>query len=163
MYDCSINTTKSNKSRLTIGRSDRATFPEFELKFISIKVDSGAYTSAIHCCQIKLAPNDKLQVIFLDENDPNYTGKVFEFEEFKTKDVRSSNGSVENRFIISTTIRLFETLFDIDLSLTFRGDMSYPVLLGRKFLSDNGFIINPKLKNSNYKRIKKKMRKTNGS
>jgi hypothetical protein len=147
---------KEKIEKIIIGRSDRADFPEFELKRINVKVDSGAYTSAIHCCKISLSKTDELEVIFLDEEDPNYTGKVHKFKEFKRKQVRSSNGITEERFIISTEIKFHEHLYHINLSLTFRGDMRFPVLLGRRFLTRNHFIINPRLKDSLHKKSLKK-------
>ncbi len=145
-----------NKIEQTIiGRSDKADFPEFGLKRINVKVDSGAYTSAIHCCRISLSDTNKLEVIFLDEADPNYTGKIHKFREYITKKVRSSNGMIEERFIVSTKIRFHEHLHDVNLSLTFRGDMRFPVLLGRRFLTKNHFIINPRLKDSLHKKLVK--------
>jgi hypothetical protein len=41
----------------------------------------------------------------------------------------------ENRFSIKTEIFIFGKSYPIDLTLTERGSMKYPVLLGRKFLS----------------------------
>lgn len=137
---------------IIIGRSDKADFPEFDLKRINVKVDSGAYTSAIHCCKISLSKTGELEVIFLDEKDPNYTGKVHKFTDYIKKSVRSSNGIVEERFIIATKIRFHEHLYDINLSVTFRGDMRFPVLLGRRFLTRNHFLINPRLKDSLHKK-----------
>lgn len=138
-----------------IGRSDKADFPEFDLERINLKVDSGAYTSAIHCCKISLSETNKLEVIFLDENDPKYTGKIHEFKEYIKKKVRSSNGIIEERFIVATKIRFHEHFYDINLSLTFRGDMRFPVLLGRRFLTRNHFIINTRLKDSLHKKLVK--------
>ena len=39
--------------KITIGRSDKADFPELSLFDIDLKVDSGAYTSSIHCTDIQ--------------------------------------------------------------------------------------------------------------
>ncbi|MEO2061132.1 MAG: peptidase, partial [Mesonia sp.] len=39
----------TNKSKKTIGRVDKADFPELGLNEIAIKIDTGAYTSSIHC------------------------------------------------------------------------------------------------------------------
>ncbi len=153
--DCifiSLQPMKKQIEKIIIGRSDKADFPEFDLKRINVKVDSGAYTSAIHCCKISLSVEGELEVIFLDENDPNYTGKIYKFKNFIKKSVRSSNGIVEERFIIATKIRFHEHLYDINLSVTFRGDMRFPVLLGRRFLTRNHFIINPRLKDSLHKK-----------
>lgn len=135
-----------------IGRSDKADFPQLELVKLNVKIDSGAYTSAIHCCKIGENPNRILEVIFLDDQYPKYTGKVFQFRKFKTKVVRSSNGVSEERYIINTKIKVAKELYDINLSLTFRGDMRFPILIGRKFLSRNHFVVNPRLKNHLYKK-----------
>ena len=136
----------------TIGRSDKADFPEFELEELNIKVDSGAYTSAIHCRRIKRAENGVLEVIFLDDQDPKYSGKLHLFKKYDEKTFRSSNGETEDRFIITTKIKLHKTTYDIEMSLTFRDDMRFAVLIGRRFLSKNLFVVNPRLKNHIHKK-----------
>jgi hypothetical protein len=39
--------------KITIGRTDRADFPNLKIEGIDIKVDTGAYTSSIHCKDIE--------------------------------------------------------------------------------------------------------------
>ena len=39
--------------KITVGRIDKADFPELSLKDIDLKIDSGAYTSSIHCSNIE--------------------------------------------------------------------------------------------------------------
>lgn len=151
---------QKSKEFIVIGRSDKADFPELKLKNINVKIDSGAYTSAIHCCKISLADYEKLEVIFLDDEDPNYTGEIYTFENFIKKNVRSSNGISEERFIVSTKILFHEHIFDINLSLTFRGDMRFPVLIGRRFLARNHFLVNPRLKNRFHKKSLKKPKRS---
>ena len=41
------------KKKITIGRKDKASFPGLGLKGLDIKMDTGAYTSAIHCHKIE--------------------------------------------------------------------------------------------------------------
>lgn len=141
---------KTSESVL-IGRTDKADFPDYDLHKLTVKIDSGAFTSAIHCCKIEKVDADRLEVIFLDELDPKYTGKVHQFRSFEQKRVRSSNGISEERFIVDAKIKLGKLIYDIQLSLTFRGDMRSPVLIGRRFLSNNRFIVNPRLVNRLYR------------
>ena len=117
-----------------IGRFDRADFPDLHLKDISVKVDTGAYTSAIHCNNIK---EDKgiLKCTFLDEEHPLYNGREFHFEEYNVVHVRSSNGMVQKRYQVKSHIVLFGKNYKISLSLSARQEMRFPVLLGRKFLT----------------------------
>ncbi len=146
----------TKKESKVIGRTDRADFPEFELSELTVKIDSGAYTSAIHCCKIDQNAEDELEVIFLDDKDPKYTGEIHRFSDFERKNVRSSNGITEERFIITTKIKLGKIHYAIKLSLTHRGDMRSPVLIGRKFLARNHFVVNPRLRNHLYKSSLKK-------
>lgn len=130
-----------------IGRIDKADFPKINLQRIRVKIDTGAYTSAIHCWKIEETSERTLKVIFLDPDDRKYTGKTHIFKKYAKKKVKSSNGESADRFIISTQIRFHRRLYAAEFSLTFRGDMRYPVLIGRKFLTEHHFIVNPQLRN----------------
>lgn len=117
-----------------IGRFDRADFPALHLNDISVKIDTGAYTSSIHCENIK-EEDGILKCTFLDEEHPLYNGKEFTFSDYKVVHVRSSNGMMQKRYRIQTTITLFHKTHKISLSLSARQEMRFPVLLGRKFLT----------------------------
>lgn len=117
-----------------IGRFDRADFPELQLNDVSIKIDTGAYTSSIHCENIK-EEEGVLKCTFLDEEHPNYNGREFIFEDYDVVFVKSSNGIVQKRYQIQTKINLFGRTFKISLSLSARQEMRFPVLLGRKFIT----------------------------
>lgn len=139
--------------KITIGRIDKADFPELLLSEIDVKIDSGAYTSSIHCSKIKETSIEGvpyLQFTLLDLEHPFYNDKKFTFKNYTTKLVKSSNGISEKRFMIATQIFIFDTLFPIYLTLTERKCMKFPVLLGRKFLS-NKFVIDTTKKNLSHK------------
>ena len=118
----------------TIGRYDKADFPALHLEDISVKIDSGAYTSSIHCDNI-VEEKEVLKCTFLDEEHPLYNGREYEFSDFDVVFVKSSNGMVQKRYQIQTSITLFEKTYKISLSLSARQEMRFPVLLGRKFLT----------------------------
>ncbi|UMB59604.1 RimK/LysX family protein [Lutibacter sp. A80] len=143
---------KTPNIKTLIGRTDIVDFPKLELFGIAIKVDSGAYTSSFHCHHIEVE-NNILKCQFLDPEHEKYHEKYFYFKEFIQKKVKSSNGITETRFIITTEIFIFNEIHTIELSLTERGSMMYPVLLGRKFLSKK-FIIDTAKKNLSFKKIK---------
>ncbi len=130
-----------------------ADFRKLNLHAIEVKIDSGAYTSSFHCHKIeKVTRNGKeiLRCNFLDPGHPQYHEKEFFFEEFKIRNVKSSNGIVEERFSIHTEITIFNQTFPIELTLTERPDMKHPVLLGRKFISKK-FLIDTSRKNLSLK------------
>lgn len=134
--------------KIIIGRTDIVDFPTFELYRIDAKVDTGAYTSSIHCKDIREI-NDTLHCSFLDASHPEYNGKEFVFTKYDITAVRSSNGSVEVRYAIRTKIILFQKTYPITLTLTSREDMRFSVLLGRKFLRGK-FLVDSQLENVSY-------------
>lgn len=117
-----------------IGRIDKADFPELNLFDIEVKVDTGAYTSSIHCKNMKVEEN-YLKCTFLDEEHTSYHEKEIVFDEYDVKVVKSSNGQSEARYRIQTEIVLFGKTQNIYLTLSDREEMRFPVLLGRNFLS----------------------------
>lgn len=118
-----------------IGRIDKADFPLLNLFDVEVKIDTGAYTSSIHCKNLKVVDN-YLKCNFLDEEHPNYHEKEITFDEYDVKVVKSSNGQTETRYRILTEILLFGHTYPIYLTLSDRIEMRYPVLLGRKFLAN---------------------------
>ncbi len=131
--------------KIVIGRKDVVDFPDLELKDINIKIDTGAYTSAIHCNHIKVKEIDGKKVLsfrLLDPSHKQYADREFTTDVFREKRVKSSFGTSEKRFVIKTNIRLFKKRYKIELSLSERGEMRFPVLIGRKFLMGK-FIVNP--------------------
>ena len=126
-----------------IGRFDKADFPALELHDIAIKIDTGAYTSSIHCNNI-VENEDSLHCTFLDDEHPTYNGKEFIFKDYDIVFVRSSNGIIQKRYQVQSNIKLFGKVFKISLSLSDRQEMRYPVLIGRKFLTKK-FIVDTEL------------------
>ncbi|AZQ60902.1 peptidase [Flammeovirga pectinis] len=135
-----------------IGRVDKVDFPELSLKNIKVKVDTGAYTSSIHCSEIKEIEVDQIKKLtfkVLDSECNKFKDKVITEENYQKRSIKSSFGDSEERFIIQSEIILFNTTYPIELSLTNRRDMKYPILIGRKFLSGK-FIVDTSIKNQSY-------------
>ena len=147
------------KKKITIGRKDKASFPELGLKNLDIKMDSGAFTSAIHCHKIEKKVKegkDLLVFIPLDPSHPQYKGQEFATENYREKHIKNSFGSSEKRFVIETDILLFGKKYAIELSLSKREEMKFPILIGRRFLMGK-FIIDPSRYDLSYKRRRKKL------
>jgi len=126
-----------------IGRIERVNFPLWNMKDIEAKVDTGAYTSSIHCQniqEIKKSGVSHVQFNLLDPEHPSYNNEIIELRLLDKRKVKSSNGRSTLRFFVQTNIQIFGKSYTIDLSLSDRSEMNYPILLGRKFLNDR-FIV----------------------
>jgi hypothetical protein len=140
-----------------LGRYDRVDLPALGLSDIHAKIDTGAYTCCLHC-QSAVVVNGVLEVILLDEEHPEFTGMKFMFNSFEERDIKNSFGEVERRFVITTSIKIFNEEITTDFSLSNRGSLKFPILIGRKILRDR-FLIDVKKKNVSF-REKRQLQKT---
>jgi hypothetical protein len=140
----------------TIGRYDRVDLPELGLYNIHAKIDTGAYTSSLHCSHARVL-NGKLEFVLLDEEHPEFTGMKFVVGTFEERDIKNSFGEVERRFLVKTTIVIFNETIVTEFSLSDRGSLKFPVLLGRKILRDR-FIIDVKKKNLSYRKKREQLK-----
>ena len=136
-----------------LGRYDRVDLPELGLINIHAKIDTGAYTCSLHCHRAEVIAG-KLEFILLDQEHPEFTGMKFIFENFEKRDIKNSFGEVEKRFVIVTSITIFEEVITTEFSLSNRGSLKFPILIGRKILR-NRFLIDVTKKNVSFKEKRK--------
>ncbi|MEW6144281.1 MAG: RimK/LysX family protein [Thermodesulfobacteriota bacterium] len=125
--------------KLLIGRKEKVDFPKLRLYGIDAKVDTGAYTSAIHCDSIRAVRKGGARFVrfrLLDPSHPAYDGREIRKPLLGRKKVKSSFGQTEYRYIIKTLVEIFGRTHEIELSLCDRSGMEHPILLGRKFIQD---------------------------
>jgi hypothetical protein len=149
------------EEKLVIGRSDKIDLPDFVIHNISAKVDTGAYTSSIHCVNPKVTGIKKRILTFsiVDPGNADVSNKRYHTQEFTEKIIRNSFGHVEKRYIIKTHILIFNQVMETEFSLSDRSEMRHPILLGRKLLKKK-FIVDVSRFNLSYKQKKKKKRKS---
>lgn len=141
-----------------IGRKDKADFPLFEMYDVPVKIDSGAYSSSIHCfsvCEIKTNEKESyLEVVFLDDTYGGFNSGKKIFKTYKKKKVKSSTGDEQERFFVRLPIVLFGEIIETDFSLTTRNGLKSTVLIGRKLLNKK-FLIDTSKTNLSFKEKKK--------
>ncbi len=121
-----------------IGRVEEVGLTDLGVEVIDAKADTGAYTSSLHCHNIRVKEEDGKQYLcfsILDPSHENYQEKEYCLEEFSQTKVRSSNGVAQTRYKIRTRVRIGRSDYKTDFTLTDRKSMRYPILLGRKLLS----------------------------
>ena len=144
------------KKKRQLGRRELIDLPALGLLSIEAKVDTGAYTSALHCQDVHLAVDPAsgqpvLHVRLLDPGHPAIDGRPLAFREFDRRDIRSSNGEVQARYVIRTVARLYGQNFTVEFSLADRSDMRHPVLLGRTLLRQGRFVVDVSQRHVSYK------------
>jgi len=120
-----------------IGRREKITLPEWGLKMISAKVDTGAYTSSIHCEYAEeKEENGKMFLEFkvLAPGHIKYKNQVIRTADYTQKKVKNSFGVAEVRFKVNTTVSMFGEEFEAEFTLSDRAKMRNAILIGRKTL-----------------------------
>ena len=136
--------TKSKNSH-TLGWEEWVSLPDLSLPAIKAKIDTGTRTSALHAIAIEPFGTDKNpQVRFIMRPDPNdsSTEVVCSAKVTDRRNVTSSNGGSELRYVISANISVGGETWPIEVSLTNRETMSYRMLIGRSAIPEN-FSVNP--------------------
>jgi hypothetical protein len=129
----------SIKIKTVIGRTEKVDFPELGLFNIPAKIDTGAYTSSLHCHDI-YEKNKILHFKLVDPSHKEYFLKDHQFTDFSQKKIKNSFGEKEVRYTIKTLIRIGKKRIRAKITLSDRGSMKYPVLIGRTLLKNN-FIV----------------------
>ena len=132
-------------SEFKLGWAEWMAFPKLGIPAIKTKIDTGAKTSALHAFLIEpFGPAEKPRVRFGIHPIPDRPGvEVFcSAKLVDRREVTSSNGESELRYIIQTTARIGDREWPIEISLTNREGMQYRMLLGRQAIAED-MVIDP--------------------
>lgn len=129
-----------------IGWREYLTLPELGVDLIKAKVDTGARSSAIHAADVKIFEQSGQKIVrfqLYPQHHSETEAIVAEAELFDQREVRNSGGISQLRPVIKTIVKLGSQSWSIELTLTNRDLMGFPMLLGReavrrRFLVDAG-------------------------
>jgi hypothetical protein len=123
-----------------IGRREFVNFPLLNIEHVEAKIDTGAYTCAIDCNHIELKTENGKQLLSFRL----FNNTTYEVEDYTRKKIKNSFGEMEERYVIKTLISIGKKKIKTTISLSDRGNMRYPVLIGRRLLKGK-FIIDVNL------------------
>ena len=132
--------TETASAPLTLGWEEWISLPELGLPSISAKVDTGARTSALHASDIEIfGAEDSPKVRFQVHPIPgrNDLAIACSASLVDQREVTSSNGETEMRYVISTPLSVAGQTWPIEITLTDRTGMTSRMLLGRQALTDH--------------------------
>lgn len=124
-----------------IGVAEYVDFPDWGVKSLRARVDTGARTSALHVENVRLLAGSRVRFdVRLRRDDPSARVTV-ETKVSRRAPVRSSTGQTEARLFVKAHVRLGGREQQIEVGLVDRRHMLYRMLLGRsalerKFLVD---------------------------
>lgn len=127
-----------------LGWLEWAVLPELGVPFLQAKIDTGAKTSSLHAERLEVVDIDgeRLARFVVRAGDSEFPCECPVLDE---RPVKSSSGHEEMRIVIETTCHLNGQRWPIQLTLTDRTAMRFPMLLGRRAMSRR-FLVDPSRK-----------------
>ena len=126
-----------------IGWRERVALPDFRIRGMLAKADTGARTGAIDVVAIEELPGDRVRFDVALSREDRTRIKSLEAAISRRSAVKSAHGGTQHRLFIETTLVLAGVTKVIELSLAKRADLRHRLLLGRaalspEFLVDSG-------------------------
>lgn len=123
---------------LIYGSFEQVTLPTFsDLEYIA-KVDTGAYSGAIHCTHLEEVRTDGKRLLRFK---PLRNSEMIETRDYRRTYVRSSTGHRVKRYLITTQMIVRGIAYDVKIGLSDRKDMQYEILIGRRFLREHTILV----------------------
>lgn len=135
---------KPIKRPVVIGWKERIAFPDWGIRNVKAKIDTGARTSALDVRSYELRTVTGKGLIAelrlaLNRRRPEKV-KIIEVPVLEMIVVSNSSGMREQRPLIETTVQLGSITKRVRLTVTNRAGMRFAVILGRKALENDFFI-----------------------
>ncbi len=129
--------------RMLIGNSEFCCLPDLGITKLPIRVDTGAHTSSLHVDNLRTIQIDGEPHVSFDLHPDMYdlahivhcTAPLHD-----SRAIKSSNGQVQKRSVIQTTLRLGGQEWPIQLTLTNRKSMTYMMLFGREGMGNRVYV-----------------------
>jgi hypothetical protein len=116
-----------------IGWREWLALPALGLPAVKAKIDTGARSSSLHVIGLESHERDGRTWLRFTVAPRRRGGRLFicEAPAADRRDVTDSGGRITQRWFVRTEIELGGRRFSAEINLTDRGDMLFPMLLGR--------------------------------
>lgn len=125
--------------KLLLGRQEWVAFPDHNL-ILPARIDSGANTSSLHAVNLQEFERDgetwlRFETHYQAEGADQPRVIPIEAPLVRQVRIRQASGS-EQRPVVRLPMRLAHRTESVEFTLTDRGEMTFPVLLGRRYMMD---------------------------
>ena len=132
------------KSLMVIGWHECISLPDLRLTDFAVKVDTGAKTTALHAVDIEtFYEGAQKWVRFRSPEVDGVPSRLLQFPVFTKRAITNTSGKPETRIVIRTPMIIAGRKWKIDISLTDRGNMRFPLILGRRALRHHNIAVHP--------------------
>lgn len=136
---------RSRRKPVVIGWREWVGLPDLGIAAIKAKIDTGARTSAIHAFRPRIVEDGDERLIHFSLHPVQHHRRpeiACIAPLVGHRHIRSSNGQIEERLVIATTMVMAGVVWPVQLTLTNRDDMGFRMLIGRRALRRR-FLVDP--------------------
>lgn len=131
---------------ITLGWRERVALPDLGIVGLKAKLDTGARSSALHVDALEVFRHDGADWLRFQVSSGRRRLRTWQAEApaLDRRVVTDTGGRRSERWFIRSTVRVAGEMFAIDISLTDRHHMLFPMLLGRTAIAGR-FAVDPRL------------------
>jgi hypothetical protein len=127
---------QEDQKRVVVGWAEYVALPDWKIKRLRAKMDSGARNSALHVENIREVGNDRVRFdVRLHRRHADRRVTV-ETTIKRRGRVRASSGQAEQRIFVTACVQIGAYEQDVELSLVDREKMIFRMLIGRSALGE---------------------------
>jgi hypothetical protein len=140
-----VNALSNGNDQLRVGWLERVALPDWGVRSLRAKIDTGARTSAIHVASLEEIDEGHVRFEVVVRERPTRRTVWVEAETHREAVVKPSSGERQQRLVVWTTMHLGPLQREIEVTLVCRKGMRCRMLIGRTALE--GIVVDP---NSRY-------------
>jgi hypothetical protein len=130
---------------VTVGCFESVSLPKLGVVDEMAKIDTGAFSGALHCTDIKIVRRGVVRKRYLKFTPLGDPALATETDSFQKTFIRSATGHRVKRYVIDTEITIQDQVYPIKIGLSDRSDMKRAVLIGRRFLRENDILVDVRI------------------
>lgn len=128
-------------TEIVVGCLEAVTFQDLGIKDELAKIDTGAFSGAVHCTNIRIVRRGLIRKRYLQFTPLGDPKLATETDTFVKTYVRSATGHRVRRYLIDTTVDIQGKSYPVQIGLSDRSDMKRTVLIGRRFLREHNMLV----------------------
>lgn len=129
-----------HSEKFIVGWNEHVALPDWGIRRLRAKIDTGARSSALHVDRLEALPRDRVGFdVVLSRKRPRRTHVIAPIS--RVSHVRSSTGHRQMRFFTRVRVQIGPIVRVVEVSLVNRDQMIFRMLLGRMALA--GILVDP--------------------
>lgn len=140
-----MNTGNVTGDKQIIGWREWVALPELGIPALKAKIDTGARTSTLHAFDVQSFEHGGIRYVAFGMHPLRRKRDIVvrcRAEVIDQRIVSDSGGHKQKRYVIRSAVRIGDREWPIELTLTNRDTMLFPMLLGRTAMKDR-FVVDP--------------------